>query len=45
MKELLTYVAQHLVEHPEQVSVTETCSGSRWRSSINLIFHKSLLPQ
>ena len=24
MKELLTYVAQHLVEHPEQVSVTET---------------------
>ena len=24
MKELLPYVAQHLVEHPEQVSVTET---------------------
>ena len=24
MKELLTYVAQHLVEQPEQVSVTET---------------------
>ncbi len=24
MKELLTYVAQNLVEHPEQVSVTET---------------------
>ena len=24
MKELLTYVAQKLVEHPEQVSVTET---------------------
>ena len=24
MKELLTDVAQHLVEHPEQVSVTET---------------------
>ena len=24
MKELLTYVAQHLVEPPEQVSVTET---------------------
>ena len=24
MKELLTYVAQDLVEHPEQVSVTET---------------------
>ena len=24
MKELLTYVAQHLVEYPEQVSVTET---------------------
>ena len=24
MKELLTYVAQHLVERPEQVSVTET---------------------
>ena len=24
MKELLTYVPQHLVEHPEQVSVTET---------------------
>ena len=23
MKELLTYVAQHLVEHPDQVSVTE----------------------
>ena len=23
MKELLTYVAQNLVEHPEQVSVTE----------------------
>ena len=22
MKELLTYVAQHLVEHPEQVPVT-----------------------
>ena len=26
MKELLTYVAQNLVEHPEQVSVTE-CEG------------------
>lgn len=24
MKELLTYVAQNLVEHPEAVSVTET---------------------
>ena len=24
MKELLTYVAQNLVEHPEQVSVTES---------------------
>ena len=24
MKELLTYVAQNLVEHPESVSVTET---------------------
>ena len=24
MKELLTYVAQNLVEHPEQVVVTET---------------------
>lgn len=24
MKELLTYVAQNLVDHPEQVSVTET---------------------
>ena len=24
MKELLTYVAQNLVEHPDQVSVTET---------------------
>ena len=23
MKELLTYVAQHLVEHPDQVSVTQ----------------------
>ena len=23
MKELLTYIAQNLVEHPEQVSVTE----------------------
>ena len=28
MKELLTYVAQNLVEHPEQVVVTETeCEG------------------
>ena len=27
MKELLTYVAQNLVEHPDQVSVTETESG------------------
>ena len=26
MKELLTYVAQHLVEQPEQVSVTETAA-------------------
>ena len=24
MKELLTYVAQNLVEHPDQVSVTQT---------------------
>ncbi len=24
MKELLTYVAQNLVEHPEQVTVTQT---------------------
>ncbi len=28
MKELLTYVAQNLVEHPEQVSVTEVEGGS-----------------
>lgn len=28
MKELLTYVAQNLVEHPEHVAVTETeCAG------------------
>ncbi len=27
MKELLTYVAQNLVEHPDQVSVTESVSG------------------
>ena len=27
MKELLTYVAQNLVEHPEQVSVTEVEGG------------------
>ena len=27
MKELLTYVAQNLVEHPEQVSVTEVEEG------------------
>ena len=27
MKELLTYVAQNLVEHPEQVTVTESESG------------------
>ena len=27
MKELLTYVAQHLVEHPEAVSVSETQSN------------------
>ena len=27
MKELLTYVAQNLVEHPESVAVTETQSG------------------
>ena len=26
MKELLTYVAQNLVDHPEQVSVTETAA-------------------
>ena len=27
MKELLTYVAQNVVEHPEQVTVTESESG------------------
>ena len=27
MKELLTYVAQNLVEHPDQVSVTESQEG------------------
>lgn len=27
MKELLTYVARNLVEHPESVSVTETQTG------------------
>ena len=27
MKELLTYVARHLVEHPEAVSVSETQAG------------------
>ena len=27
MKELLTYVAQNLVDHPEQVSVTEIQAG------------------
>ena len=27
MKELLTYVAQNLVEHPDQVSVTESENG------------------
>ncbi len=27
MKELLTYVAQNLVEHPESVSVTESQAG------------------
>ena len=29
MKELLTYVAQNLVEHPEQVSVTEVETWAR----------------
>ncbi len=28
MKELLTYIAQNLVEHPEQVSVTERETAS-----------------
>lgn len=28
MKQLLTYVAQNLVEHPDAVSVTETVGGS-----------------
>ena len=28
MKELLTYIAQNLVEHPEEVQVTEIPSGS-----------------
>ena len=28
MKELLTYIAQHLVDHPDQVSVSEVnCDG------------------
>ena len=27
MKELLTYIVQNLVEHPEEVSVTERSSG------------------
>ncbi len=27
MKELLIYVAQNLVEHPDQVSVTESVAG------------------
>ncbi|MCI2106244.1 MAG: KH domain-containing protein [Intestinimonas sp.] len=27
MKELLTYIAQNLVEHPDQVSVIETVEG------------------
>ena len=28
MKELLTYLIQNLVDHPEEVSVTERASGS-----------------
>ena len=28
MKELLTYIAQNLVDHPDQVSVTESQSDS-----------------
>lgn len=27
MKELLTYIAQHLVDHPEAVAVTEHAGG------------------
>ena len=27
MKELLTYIVQNLVDHPDQVSVTERASG------------------
>ena len=32
MKELLTYVAQNLVEHPDQVSVTEVEGDGEFNS-------------
>ncbi len=36
MKELIEYIATALVEHPEQVNVTETGNGSRVRLELSV---------
>lgn len=36
MKELIEYIAKGLVEHPEQVTVTETGNGSRVRIELSV---------
>ena len=46
MKELLTYVARNLVEHPDQVTVTETVEDGEtvleleWQLSHHLMMMK-----
>lgn len=36
MKELIEYIAKALVEHPEQVTVTETGNGNRVRLELSV---------
>jgi predicted RNA-binding protein YlqC (UPF0109 family) len=36
MKDLIEYIAKSLVDHPEQVSVRESGSGSRIRLELNV---------
>jgi predicted RNA-binding protein YlqC (UPF0109 family) len=36
MKDLIEYIAKALVEHPEEVEVTETASGSRVRIELKV---------
>ena len=36
MKDLIEYIAKSLVEHPDEVQVTETASGSRVRLELKV---------